>query len=93
MANTKQWTAHNVHVHVVNHVHSVQDILPLVQTQPALIITKHISDETLGAIIMNIMRGTLNLCVVHAPSFGDEQDELITDITTFSVPARDRVTA
>lgn len=86
MANTKtMWTAHNVHVHVVNHVHSVQDILPLVQTQPALIITKHISDETLGAIIMNIMRGTLNLCVVHAPSYGDEQDELITDIKTSKV--------
>ncbi len=68
---------------------NIQEILPMLETisQNAgkmVIICEDIENEPLSTIILNKLRGILNVAVVKAPGFGDKRKETLQDIATLT---------
>ena len=67
---------------------SMNDLLPILegvsqQSKPLVLIADDLEGDVLGTLVVNKMRGNLQVCGIKSPGFGDRKKEMMQDIDEF----------
>ncbi len=80
----------NAYILVTDYkISSMQDLVPVLEkvlqvNKPLLIIAEDLESDVITNLVLNRLRGTLNVCATKAPSFGDQQKEMLQDIAALT---------
>jgi chaperonin GroEL len=77
----------NTHILITDKkISAIKDILPLLEQLGAMgkreivLIADDVDGEALGTLVLNKLRGTINVLAVKAPGFGDRKKEILKDL-------------